>query len=632
MKSDPFKIQEGLVKDSKLKGFSENKNSGDYFDFVWEKSTQTLGRFFAENQSSRLFKVLLVVLFILFTRAFYLQIIQGDKYRDRAEGNRIRHEIVRANRGLIYDRNGVQLVKNVSHFFLYLWPDRWLDDKQKQDTLKQLSEVLAIPQSDIEERLQEAKKGEKVLVFENVVYEKAIQLILAAENNPSLEVSYEPRREYFPQFGLSHELGYLGVVSEKDLAENKNYNYNDRLGKTGLEHIYEDFLRGQDGFRQIEVDALNRAKNSIGWQEPKDGQDIVLTIDSSAQSQLYSVMAKNAASFGKNKMAAVVLDANDGGVLAMVSLPSFDNNIFTSALKKEEYSVLMTDPNTPLLNRVVSGEYPFGSVFKPVVAGAALEEKVIDQNFTVQSTGGVQIGNNFFPDWRPAGHGRADIKWALADSVNTFFYTIGGGNNQWLDKGLGMERILQYAAKFGFGSKTKIDLSNEAEGFLPSQAWKEKTFNDRWYLGDTYNLSIGQGYLLGTPLQVAVEMSYFATGKSWQPHLLKGIKKEASLEEKATPVLLENLLSQNNLDIIRQGLRETVEIGTAKSLQSVKVPVAGKTGTAQFNHNKTPHSWFASFAPYDKPQIVMVVLVEEGGDTGLAVTVSRQFMEWYFNK
>lgn len=632
MKNDPFKIQEGLIKDSKLKGFSENQHSGDYLDFVWGKSTQTLGRFFAESQSRRLSTVFLLALLLLVGRAFYLQIIQGDTYRDRAEGNRIRHEIVRANRGLIYDRDGVQLVKNVSHFFLYLWPEHWLDESKKQDTLKLLTELLAISVTDIEQPLQEAKKGEKVLVFENVPYEKAIQLILLAENNPSIELAYEPRREYFPQFGLSHELGYLGVVNEKDLAENKDYNYNDRLGKTGLEHIYEDVLRGQDGFRQIEVDALNRAKNIIGWQEPKDGQDVVLTISAASQNKLYEIMASNAANFGKNKMAAVVLDANDGGVLAMVSLPMFDNNIFTSSLKKEEYNLLMTDPNTPLLNRVVSGEYPFGSVFKPVVAGAALEEKLIDQNFSVQSTGGVQIGNNFFPDWRPSGHGKADVRWALADSVNTFFYTIGGGNNQWLEKGLGMEKILQYAAKFGFGATTKIDLSNEAEGFLPSQEWKEKTFNDRWYLGDTYNLSIGQGYLLGTPLQVAVEMAYFASGKSWQPHILKGIKQEASLEEKARSVLLENIISQDNLDIIRQGLRETVEIGTAKSLQSVNVAVAGKTGTAQFNHNKTPHSWFASFAPYENPQIVMTVLVEEGGDTGLAVTVSRQFLEWYFNK
>src|SRR3989339_282948 len=197
----------------------------------WLKSSQTLGSFFAENKSHRLFQIFLLVLFILFSRAFYLQIIQGDSYRDRAEGNRIRHEIVRANRGLIYDRNGVQLVKNVSHFFLYLWPDHWSDETKKQETLKKLSEVLAIPQSDIEERLVEAKKGEKVLVFENVAYEQAIQLILVAENNPSIEISYEPRREYFPQFGLSHELGYLGVVSEKDLAAHKDYNYNDRLGK-----------------------------------------------------------------------------------------------------------------------------------------------------------------------------------------------------------------------------------------------------------------------------------------------------------------------------------------------------------------------------------------------------------------
>jgi penicillin-binding protein 2 len=494
-----------------------------------------------------------------------------------------------------------------------------------------VTELLEIKQEEIDIRLENNNGQNQVLVYENIPYEKAIQLILWSESNPGLTVLYEPRRFYFDYLGLAHVMGYLGSVDEDDLAKGK-YRYNDRIGKNGLELVYEDVLRGQDGFRQIEVDALNRAKNIVAWQEPEDGRDLVLTIDAKAQQKLYEIMADNAQKYDKNKMAAVVLDANDGGILAMMSLPAYDNNIFTSNLNKEDYNKIITDPATPLLNRTVDGTYPFGSVFKPIVAAAALEEELITPSFTVNSTGGVQIGNSFFPDWRPSGHGRTDIKWALADSVNTFFYTIGGGNNQWLEEGLGINRIMKYAKEFGLGQATGIDLTSEALGFLPSKSWKEKTLDERWYLGDTYNLSIGQGYLLGTPIQAALFMSYFATGKAYQPHFIHATQDVEGENKYQPEVLLENLLDDDNLRVVRSGLRETVVDGTATSLQSVAVEVAGKTGTAQFNRNKTPHSWFAGFAPYDNPQVVLVVLVEEGGDRGLAVTVARQFLEWYFER
>jgi penicillin-binding protein 2 len=246
---------------------------------------------------------------------------------------------------------------------------------------------------------------------------------------------------------------------------------------------------------------------------------------------------------------------------------------------------------------------------------------------------GVNVSGNFFPDWRPAGHGTTNIYWAIADSVNTFFYSIGGGNNQWLKEGLGVDKIIEYAKKFGLGKKTGIDLPAEESGFLPSKQWKEDTIKERWYLGDTYNLSIGQGYLLATPLQAAVYTSYFAnSGQAFVPHLVKEIKTKDQIEEVKTQPLLTNLIDSANLEIVRKAMRQTVLTGTAQSLKSVPVPVAGKTGTAQFNRNKTPHSWFSSFAPYDDPKIVMTVIVEEGGDTGWAVTVSRQFMEWYFSQ
>jgi penicillin-binding protein 2 len=262
-----------------------------------------------------------------------------------------------------------------------------------------------------------------------------------------------------------------------------------------------------------------------------------------------------------------------------------------------------------------------------------LQEKIIDTKFTVLSTGGVLIGDSFYPDWRAAGHGLTNIYWALADSVNTFFYTIGGGNNQWLSLGLGVDKITEYASRFGFGRLTNIDLPGEVAGFLPSKIWKEQTLGERWYLGDTYNLSIGQGYLLVTPLQAALLTSYFAnSGLVYQPHWLKEIKQGDKVEVYQPTVALQNIISPENLQVIREGMREAVVKGTAQSLQSVSVPVAGKTGTAQFNRNKVAHSWFASFAPYTNPKIAMVVLVEEGGDSGLAVKITREFMEWYFSR
>ncbi len=629
MRDDPFKIQEGTVRSAKVRGYSSNLSSGDYLDFFQGGSQQTLGKYFTEGKIFLLFSVFIVVLAVLWSRSFYLQIVKGQDFFGIAEGNRIREEIIQANRGLIYDRFGNLLVKNTSQFFLYL-----LDANKEEvsaEVLAKVAEVLAVSPESLTEQLKQPTKQKRILLYENVPYQQAIKLMLLSEKYPELEIDYEPRRQYFSYLGMSHALGYTGAVEEKDLAKGE-YNYTDRLGKTGLELIYEKVLRGRNGIRQIEVDAFNQAKNVIAWTEPQDGNDLILAIDAKAQSKLYEVMASAAGTYDKQKMAAVVLDAHDGGVLAMVSLPTYDNNIFTTSLNREEYEKIITDPSTPLLNRAVAGNYPFGSVFKPIVAAAALEEKIVDKNFSVISTGGVTIGNNFFPDWRPAGHGRTNVTWALADSVNTYFYTIGGGNNQWLELGLGADKIVDYAKKFGLGKVTNLDFNSEAEGFIPTKEWKEENLGERWYLGDTYNLSIGQGYLLGTPLQIATMMSYFATGKGWQPHFIKETRLGDTVEAYQPKVALENLVSEDNRQIVRDGLRQTVVAGTAQSLQSVKVPVAGKTGTAQFNRNKIPHSWFASFAPFDNPEIVVVVLVEEGGDRGTAVTVARQFMEWYFDR
>lgn len=634
MKDNPFKIQEGSIRDANVREFIKNKQTGDYLDFGLVRSAQQLGRFFTNRKIRSVFFLFLLALGILWLRLFYLQVVNGEYYRNVAEGNRLRSEVIKADRGLIYDRFGNLLVKNVSYFFLYLRPNLLpTEEVAKKNLFKDLTDILQIEEPALLARLADfSPKTDKVLIYENLPYEQAIKLMVMSETNPSLEVDYEPRRQYLSEFGLSQVLGFLGVVTEEDMAK-KNYGYHDRIGKTGLEFFYEDILRGQDGVKQVEVDALDHEKNIISSTEAQDGSDLILTMDDKAQEKLTEIMRRNAAAAGLAKMAAVVLDPRDGGILAMNSLPTYDNNIFTTILNKEEYDKINNDPDKPLLDRVIGGTYPLGSVFKLVVGSAALQEKLIDTKFTVLSTGGVQIGNSFYPDWRAAGHGLTNIYWALADSVNTFFYTIGGGNNQWLSIGLGVDKIVDYARRFGFSRLTKIDLPGEVAGFLPSKDWKEKTLGERWYLGDTYNLSIGQGYLLVTPLQAALLTSYFANnGVVYQPHWLKEIHQGEKINNYQPIMALQNVISPDNLQIIRTGMREAVTKGTAQSLQSVPVAVAGKTGTAQFNRNKAAHSWFASFAPYDQPKIAMVVLVEEGGDSGLAVKITREFMEWYFSR
>lgn len=622
-RNNPFKIQESAMPDAKIRNFIRNRYSGDYFEFGEYRSRQALGKHISERKNLGLFLIFCFFILVLFGRSFYLQVVRGGYYRHLAEGNRIRLDVIKADRGLIYDRFGQPLVKNISYFFLYLSPDILPSaDDQRQQFLQTLADILNIEKQELIDRLDDTKNEDKVLVYENVPYETAIRLMIMSETNPALTINFEPRRQYFANLNLSHVLGYLGVVSENDL--DRGYSYHDRVGKDGLELVYEDTLRGHDGTRSVEVDALFREKNIISETEPIDGQDLTLTIDGTAQGKLAEIMQVNAQNNDKNKMAAIVMDPSDGGVLVMANLPTFDNNIFTSVLNTADYQNIISDPNTPLLNRAISGTYPLGSVFKTVMASAALEEKIIDTSFRVQSTGGVQLGNSFFPDWRAGGHGSTDIYWALADSVNTFFYTVGGGNNQWLTSGLGVDKIINYANLFGLGRLSGIDLPGEAAGFLPSQAWKQETFGEKWYVGDTYNLSIGQGFLTATPLQAAIVMSYIANhGIAYVPHLAKDINPE---------IALTNLVASDNLNVVRQALRQTVTRGTAKSMQSVPVPVAGKTGTAQFNNQKQPHSWFAGFAPYDDPKIVIVVLVEEGGDRGLAVTIARQFMEWYFSQ
>jgi penicillin-binding protein 2 len=318
--------------------------------------------------------------------------------------------------------------------------------------------------------------------------------------------------------------------------------------------------------------------------------------------------------------ALVALDPHDGAVLAAASLPAYDNNIFSGGVSSTVYQTLVQNPDQPLFPRAWAGTYPSGSTVKVVIAAAALAEKLITPHTSFLSTGGIRVGAWFFPDWSASGHGVTDVRRAIAWSVNTFFYTVGGGHGSF--SGLGVERLSAWMRKFGLGQKTGVDLPAEAEGFVPSPEWKEKTKGERWFVGDTYNLSIGQGDLLVTPLQVAVYSAAVANGgRKVTPHV-------AADTNLADP---PRVIEAEVVDVVRLGMRECVATGSCRALSDLPFPVAGKTGTAQWHSEKKTHAWFTSFAPFDRPEVVVTVLLEEGGEgSSVAVPVAREVLNaWW---
>lgn len=345
-------------------------------------------------------------------------------------------------------------------------------------------------------------------------------------------------------------------------------------------------------------------------------------------------MASYISKAGLKRGAAVVLDPRNGEVISLVSLPTFDNNLFARGITLDEYKALADSPDQPLFSRAVSGEYPSGSTIKPIVAAAALQEKIITEFTSFLSTGGLRVGQWSFPDWKAGGHGQTNVKKAIAESVNTFFYYIGGGYDTFV--GLGVDKMVSYFRKFLLGDQLGIDLPNEAKGFVPTKEWKEATKKEKWYVGDTYHIAIGQGDLIVTPLQVAAYTMAFANGGTiYQPHLVKELTRPDGTVVKTieSKTLASHLIDPANIEIVREGMRQTVTSGSARSMNALPVAVAGKTGTAQWSSKKNPHAWFTGFAPYNNPEMVITVLVEEGKEgSAIASPIAREFLAWYFGE
>jgi len=365
----------------------------------------------------------------------------------------------------------------------------------------------------------------------------------------------------------------------------------------------------------------------------QDGFNLMLAIDLDLQAKAEEV-TKTYLEKNKFKRASVIImDPQTGEVRALVSLPAYNNNSFAAGISQEEYDKFLNDPNRPLFNRSISGEFPSGSTIKPIFAAGALQEGIINEKTSFLSNGGLRIGEWFFPDWKAGGHGVTDVRKAIALSVNTFFYYIGGGYGDF--KGMGLNGLVKYSKLFGLGEKTGIDLNGESSGFVPTSAWKEKVKNEPWYIGDTYHFAIGQGDVLVTPLQVANYTATIANGGTlYQPHLVSKIMNSNNqvIQNIEPKIIRKNFIDTANLNIVREGMRQTVTVGSGRYLNSLPVTMAGKTGTAQWSTQKEPHAWFIGFAPYENPELSISILVEEGIEgSAVAVPIAYDIFNWYFS-
>ncbi len=639
-RNNPFSIRSG--RHGKLDGFSYRTEWTEDSYVPGANQYEVVGRTFDFSKLKWIVYFLIFLCFLIIARSAWLQVLKGDYYYYLSEGNRIRTEKIEPRRGIIYDRDLNPLAINVANFLLYFSPQDLPEEKEtRENIVTSICEILEKDCEEIKNKMAEAEKQASILshpvfIADDIPYEKAMEFYLADKNLPGVEIINKTRREYnLRSLSLSHILGYTGKISEDELENfGEEYSIIDYVGKSGLEYFWENELKGVKGERQIEVDALGREKKIISTVKENDGRNLVLSLDTSLQKKIEETVNSYFKKYEVSKASVIAMDPSNGEILSLVSLPAYNNNSFAKGISSEEYQELVNHPDRPLFNRSITGEYPSGSTFKPIVAVGALEEGIISEWTSFLSTGGIWVSKWFFPDWRAGGHGETNVRKAIADSVNTFFYYIGGGYKDFV--GLGVEKIVNYAKLFGLGAQTGIDLPGEEAGFLPSKEWKEETKDEMWYIGDTYHLAIGQGDILVTPLQVANYTSVFANGGIlYRPHFVKEIlnSQDEHVEYIEAEPISKNFVDNYNIEVVRQGMRQTVTKGSATSLQSVPVAVAGKTGTAQWSSKKNPHAWFTGFAPYDNPEIVLTVLIEEGrGDVHLAIPIAKDILNWYFTQ
>lgn len=586
--------------------------------------------------------IIIILIAVLGVQTFKLQVIDANENTALSENNHLKEITLRADRGIIYDKNRNILVRNKAIFDLVAIPREVTSDANE---LKRIVDDLAkITNRDYSEISGNLKKIDRTsfkmeLVLDNLDISSAIAIESVRGRMPGFEIKNNAIREYSDAKYFSNIIGYTGRVNQNDLNSDDFYETADFIGKGGLEAYYEKYLRGEKGKESLEIDAGGRTISMLNKTETKTGGNLVLSLDENLQKKLQDSlgeMSKKIKIKEKNNgaAAAVAIDPRNGKILAMVSLPSYDNNIFADPTNKNKISAIFQDPLSPMFNRAISGTYPPGSTIKPVMGTAALSEGIVNKNTIIVDRGVITVYNTNFFGYDHSGLGPVNIISAIAQSSDIFFYTVGGGDGSFI--GLGVENIAKYFKKFNLGSKTGIDLPNESEGFVPTKEWKLANIGEVWTIGNTYHLSIGQGYLLVTPLQDALWTSVFANGGTlYKPYLVDKIisGEDDSVIKQFDPQIIDNnIADQKYINIVREGMRQAVLSGTARTLRDLNVTSAAKTGTAQFGTAGNAHAWFTVFAPYENPEIVLTVLIEGGGEGGInAVPVAKEVLSWYFN-
>lgn len=592
-------------------------------------------------------RALVILMFgILVIQLVHLQVIKGAEYKEQAQINALREVPIPANRGLIYDRNGQLLVQNAARFSATIIPGDLPDDGEAA-IYRTISEVIGVPAADIEKEVNDGleERGEftPVLIKNDLERETALKLMELEPHLPGMHVQVEPARTYLSGDLLSHILGYIGPISQEEYDDlsGDGYLLTDYLGKSGVELTYEDVLRGKPGKKLIEVDALGRELNVLSERRPIDGTNLVLTIDLDLQSAVTDIL-REYTDDGEDAAAAVI-DVHTGELLSMVSLPTFDNNIFSGPLSQDDLTALLNAPGKPLVNHAISERYPPGSTFKTIVGSAALQEGVATPSTTIVSRGYINVENEFDPnvvyvykDWAPLG--ALDFYGGIAMSSNVYFYYMSGGKADEGFRGLGEEKVAEYARAFGLGSVTGIDIPGESDGLVPDADWKEQNIGEPWTIGDTYNFGIGQGYVAATPIQMLRAITSIANGGTLvTPHVVKEYEDSLGNTLQTVETGTSTIpVDPANLQVVRDAMHQSVTAGVARNAAVAGVDIAGKTGTAEYGTIRadgtyTTHSWFVGFAPYDDPQIAVVVFTEKGTGSTAASPIAARIFDYYFN-
>lgn len=563
---------------------------------------------FCDKRLKILAIILILIIVALISRLVYLQIYQGEYFGKLADGNRIRLVSTSAPRGVIYDRNDVPLVNNRPAFTVELLPSL---EPVSPEVVDRLAKLLNLNAEDINNKIANHSGFDPVTIKVDVTPEIISVIEEQQDLYPGVFIDTKPVRNYIYKTEGVHVLGYVSEISDSELEDKKksgddSYKLGDIIGKFGLEKYYDTYLRGTPGGEQVEVDVTGRPVQRLGMKEPVAGNNLRLTIDYHLQDAAERAMDEVLSQIGAQAAAAVVLNPQTGEVLAMVSRPNFDPNLFALGISTKDWNVINNNPHYPLDNKAVTGEYPPGSTFKIITGTAALMEKVVTPDELIFDSGQHWIIPKTNADGEALGY--INFVQALAHSDNVYFYEMGNR--------LGIDRLAKWARLFGIGEKTGIDLSYEASGNVACPEYKRKVFDEEWYLAETFDASIGQGFTLATPLQMAVVMSEAATGgKKYKPYLVRDIfDSNGNVIKHFDPVLVRDL----NIDpaiaqLVQQGLHEVSTIGTAASMfRDFPVPIAGKTGTAE-NSQGREHGWFVAYGPFDNPNIAVAVIVENAG-------------------